>query len=45
LPVKNGSINTAWPAKSSLKAEWPYQVICMMCLPNVSLREGAVHRG
>src|SRR6266851_120350 len=30
LPVKNGSISTALPAKSSRKAEWPYQVICMM---------------
>src|SRR5436190_24107084 len=29
LPVKNGSISTAWPPKSSRKAEWPNQVICM----------------
>src|SRR5262245_56184882 len=29
LPVKNGSISTALPAKSSRKAEWPYQMICM----------------
>src|SRR6266446_6877482 len=32
LPVKNGSISTALPAKSSRKAEWPYQVICMMVI-------------
>src|SRR5262249_1809373 len=32
LPVKNGSISTALPAKSSRKAEWPYQVICMMAV-------------
>ena len=30
LPVKNGSISTALPPKSSRNAEWPYQVICMM---------------
>src|ERR1700741_3125862 len=29
LPVKNGSISTALPAKSRRKAEWQYQVICM----------------
>jgi len=29
LPVKNGSIRTACPAKSSRKAEWPNQVMCM----------------
>src|SRR5215831_12903485 len=32
LPVKNGSISTALPAKSSRKAEWPYQVICILVL-------------
>src|SRR5690242_17173941 len=30
LPVKNGSISTAVPARSSRKAEWPYQVICIV---------------
>src|SRR5258705_13551710 len=32
LPVKNGSISTALPAKSSRKPEWPYQVICMIAV-------------
>jgi hypothetical protein len=32
LPVKNGSIRTACPAKSSRKAEWPNQVMCMTTL-------------
>src|SRR5690348_7615037 len=31
LPVKNGSITTAALPKSRRKAEWPYQVICMLC--------------
>src|SRR5215472_13870560 len=37
LPVKNGSISTALPAKSSRKAEWPYQVICMTEVPRVAV--------
>src|SRR5215467_13699060 len=32
LPVKNGSIRIACRVKSKRKAEWPYQVICMMDL-------------
>src|SRR5580704_3836288 len=35
LPVMNGSINTALPSKSSRKAEWPYQVICMSYGPSL----------
>src|SRR6266849_9079495 len=40
LPVKNGSISTALPAKSSRKAEWPYQVICMMVILGWGGRDG-----
>src|SRR5258705_13576888 len=32
LPVKNGSISTALPAKSSRKPEWAYQGICMIAV-------------
>src|SRR5262245_65443796 len=42
LPVKNGSISTALPAKSRRNAEWPNQVICMARVPLIG--EGLVDR-
>jgi hypothetical protein len=42
LPVKKGSISTAWLPKSSRNAEWPNQVICMMsCLGRPSRKRTA----